>query len=167
MHVVQLAIKSGEQPLRITSALLPTPSQNNFHGQNPAQLRLGTGVFRVALELPQRRRLIRNLQIHGMVATFPATIIEACSMNVSRLSAIAAVSVCLTVLMLPDQRSDAALRGVFAERGLELISIAPSTGCYRVGSYRYVVRNQSGKIESGLLCINKSLHVFEMRRRPN
>ncbi len=88
-------------------------------------------------------------------------------MNAKRLIAIGAVAICLMVLLLPDQRTEANLRGVFEERGLELISIEPSSGCYRVGSYRYAVRSPSGEIEHGLLCINKSLRVFEMRKLPD
>jgi hypothetical protein len=87
-------------------------------------------------------------------------------MDFKKLTVFGAVSICLAVLLMPDQRTDANLRKLFADRGMELVSIAPASGCYRVGSYRYEVRDRSGKIEHGLLCVNKSLHVLEMRRLP-
>jgi hypothetical protein len=69
---------------------------------------------------------------------------------------------CIYVLLLPDERTPENFRALFADKGMQLISIEPSAGCYRVSSWRYVVRDKSGKVERGLLCVNKSLHVFGM-----
>ncbi len=73
------------------------------------------------------------------------------------------VGICIYILLLPDQRTPENFRQLFSERGLELVSItAASGGCYRVGAYNYEARLQSGQVERGHLCINKSLRVFSM-----
>jgi hypothetical protein len=76
--------------------------------------------------------------------------------------AIPSVAICLFVLALPDQRNFENFRILFKDKGMQLISIEPSSGCYRVGSYRYTARDKSGKIERGLVCVNKSMRLFDM-----
>lgn len=84
-------------------------------------------------------------------------------MDLGKLIGFLAVAVCLIVLVLPDQRDEENFRRLFSENGMELLSIEPSSGCYRVGSYRYEARNQSGNIERGHLCVNKSMQVLEWK----
>lgn len=70
--------------------------------------------------------------------------------------------VALVVFLLPDKRNDENFRQLFADKGMVLLSIEPSTGCYRVGSYHYVARDRPGRLERGRLCVNKSMQIFEM-----
>jgi hypothetical protein len=88
-------------------------------------------------------------------------------MNAAKQITIGSVAICALALAWPDERTDENLREVFAQRGMTLISITPATGCYRVGSYHYVAHNRSGVTERGRLCINKTLHVFELKRLPD
>ena len=73
---------------------------------------------------------------------------------------------CLYVWALPDERTPAGFKSLFAERGMQLISIETSEGCYRSAAYRYAARNQTGKVQRGLLCVNKSLRVFRLTSEP-
>jgi hypothetical protein len=80
--------------------------------------------------------------------------------------AILPICACVFVWLLPDERTPANFNALFHEKGLQLISIEPSTGCYRVSGYRYAARDKAGRVERGLLCVNKSMHVFGMTPSP-
>jgi hypothetical protein len=68
----------------------------------------------------------------------------------------------LYVWLSPDERTPEALRALFHERGMELIRVEESTGCYRIDSFRYVARKRDGTVEQGLLCVNKMMRVTRL-----